>query len=168
MKRIALLAAPDFEDMELMYPRYRLEEAGYKPIVIGKDKIPLQGKKGYPVTPDMDLSQAQAQEFEAVIIPGGWAPDHMRRDVRFIQFVKEIAAQKKGVAAICHAGWVLASAELVKGKTVTSFFAIRDDLIHAGAEWVDEEVVVDENLITSRTPKDLPAFMKAVLKFLAE
>ncbi|MGD8342438.1 MAG: type 1 glutamine amidotransferase domain-containing protein, partial [Desulfobacterales bacterium] len=112
---------------------------------------------------DASIDQVAAADFDAIVIPGGYAPDIMRRYPQMVQLVKDLFTSGKVVAAICHAGWMLASAQILAGKTVTSFFAIKDDLVHAGAEWIDQEVVVDGNLITSRTPDDLPAFMRAVI-----
>ena len=167
MKKIAILIAQEFEDMEVMYPKYRFKEAGMEARLISSQNQPLKGKKGYPVTPDQTLDEAQPSAFEGVLVPGGWAPDYMRRDQKYIDFLKDFSDGKRMVAAICHGGWMLSSAGLVKNKTLTSFFAIKDDLKNAGAEWKDAEVVVDQNLITARKPDDLPAFMHEILKFLS-
>jgi protease I len=115
----------------------------------------------------VSVDKVSAEDFDGVVIPGGYAPDHLRRYPQMVQLVKDLFDGGKVVAAICHAGWLLASAKILPGRTVTSFFAIKDDMIHAGAHWVDEEVVTDGNLITSRTPDDLPAFMRAVIAALA-
>jgi len=126
------------------------------------------GKPGTEVTVDTSADQVAAADFDGIVIPGGYAPDLMRRYPKMVQLVRDLHAADKVVAAICHAGWMLASADILKDKTVTSFFAIKDDLVHAGAKWVDEQVVVDGKLITSRKPDDLPAFMPAVIKALRE
>ena len=167
-KRIALLVEADYQDMEVHYPRYRLIEEGAKVVVVGTGSAERYvGKYGYPVQVDLDATKLRAADFNGVIIPGGWAPDKLRMCAPMIEFVKAMAASGKIIGCICHGGWVLASAEVVKGKRLTSYVAIKDDLIHAGAVWVDEEVVVDGNLITSRKPDDLPAFMRAIIKALA-
>jgi len=141
-----------------------LKEAGAEVVVVGSGSAETyKGKSGTIAKPDVNVDQVNAADFEGIVIPGGYAPDVMRRHPKMVQLVKSIFEAGKVVAAICHAGWMLASAEILSGKTVTSFFAIKDDLVHAGADWVDQEVVVDGNLITSRTPDDLPAFMRAVI-----
>ena len=124
------------------------------------------GKPGTEVTVDVSADQVSAADFDGIVIPVGYAPDIMRRYPKMVQLVRDLNEGGKVVAAICHAGWMLASAEILQGKSVTSVSAIKDDLVHAGANWVDEEVVVDGNLITSRTPDDLPAFMRAIISAL--
>jgi protease I len=121
-------------------------------------------KHGYPARADRAAKDVSEAEFDGVIIPGGYAPDHMRRHPEMVKLVADAAANGKIVAAICHAGWMLCSAKVLHGKRVTSFFSIKDDMIHAGAEWVDEPVVRDGNLITSRNPNDLPMFLTAILE----
>lgn len=166
-KRVAVLAEDDYEDLELWYPVLRLREAGAKVTVVGTgSKQTYESKHGYPVTVDTQADRAFHSDFDAVIIPGGYAPDRLRRHPSVLTLVREVFAQGKIVAAICHAGWVPISAGIVRGKRLTSFSAIKDDLVNAGAEWVDEEVVVDGNLITSRTPDDLPAFPRAIIEAL--
>ncbi|NNG07016.1 MAG: type 1 glutamine amidotransferase, partial [Desulfobacteraceae bacterium] len=123
---------------------------------------------GLPCRVDTSADQISAVDFDGIVIPGGYAPDHMRRYPAMVKLVKDFFDGGKVVAAICHAGWMLASADIVKGCTLTSFFAIKDDMVHAGANWVDEEVVVDGKLITSRKPDDLPAFMKAIIAALSD
>ena len=124
------------------------------------------GKPGTEVTVDVSADQVSASEFDGMVIPGGYAPDIMRRYPKMVQLVRDLHDAGKVVAAICHAGWMLASADILQRKSVTSVSAIKDDLVHAGASWVDQEVVVDGNLITSRTPDDLPAFMRAIIHAL--
>lgn len=165
-KHILILAADMYEDMELWYPKIRMKEAGHRVIVAGKEKKTYEGKKGYPVNADLTLEEVDPVEFDAVIVPGGYAPDIMRRYDKLLQIVRAFHQAGKPVAAICHAPWVLISAGIVKGKKMTCFMAIKDDLMNAGAEYLDKEVVVDGNIITSRSPDDLPAFCKAILSAL--
>ncbi|MBC8417072.1 MAG: type 1 glutamine amidotransferase [Proteobacteria bacterium] len=164
-KKIIILVEEMFNDLEFWYPYYRLKEAGAHVVVVGSGRAKAySGKSGTKATEDVGADQISASEFDGIIIPGGYAPDHMRRYPGMVKLVKELFEAQKVVAAICHAGWMLASARILEGRKVTSFFAIKDDLIHAGANWVDEEVVIDGKLITSRRPDDLPAFMRAVIK----
>jgi len=163
-KKVILLVEEMYNEFEFWYPFYRLKEAGAEVVVVGSgSSMVYKGKMGIPRSVDENADAVTASAFDGVIIPGGYAPDHMRRYPAMVKLVKELFDAGKVVAAICHAGWMLASADILKGRTVTSFFAIKDDLVHAGAKWVDEEVVVDGKLITSRKPDDLPAFMRAVL-----
>ena len=166
-KKIAILSGPDYEDMELQYPRYRLKEEGAEVVVAGIGAETYKGKKGYPVTVDVQITDLNAKDFDAVVIPGGYAPDHMRRSEELLAFVREIHDQGKTVAAICHAPWVAVSAGILKGRRVTCVPAIKDDVMNAGAEYVDEPVVVDGNLVTSRRPDDLPVFLPAVIDAIA-
>ena len=168
-KRIAILAENLYQEMELWVPYYRLKEEGAEVKVVGAGGAKSYASKhGYPVTVDAQAEQLSAVEFDAVVVPGGYAPDMMRRQESMVRLVKEAAQHGKVVAAICHAGWMLASAGVVKGKQVTSFFSIKDDMVNAGARWVDQEVVVDGTLITSRKPDDLPAFCREIVKALAK
>lgn len=167
MKRVAVLVEDHYEDMELHYPYLRLKEEGFQVDLIGSEKgMEYKSKHGYPMKSDYSSQQINAGDYDAVVIPGGYSPDMMRRCKATVDFVREMNAQGKLIAAICHGPWMLASACKLNGKTVTSFFSIKDDLINAGATYVDREVVVSENLITSRSPQDLPAFMKAIIKAL--
>ena len=166
-KRAAILAENLYQDQEVWYPLFRLKEEGADVVVVGSGSAKTYtSKHGYPVDVDKSAPEVNAKEFDAVIIPGGYAPDIMRRYPAMVKLVKEAFQQGKVVASICHGGWMLASADILKGKTVTSFFAIKDDLVHAGATFVDEEVTVDGNLITSRKPEDLPAFCRAIIAAL--
>jgi protease I len=166
-KKVILLVEEMYNDLEFWYPYYRLKEAGAEVTVVGSGSArTYAGKSGLPCEVDSAADQIVAAEFDGVVIPGGYAPDHMRRYPAMVKLVKDLFQAGKVVAAICHAGWMLASAEILKGQTVTSFFAIKDDLIHAGANYVDKEVVVDGKLITSRKPDDLPAFTKAIIEAL--
>ena len=163
-KRVIILVENMYNDLEFWYPYYRLKEAGCEVVVMGSGSADTYtGKPGTQVTVDVSADQVSAADYDGIVIPGGYAPDIMRRYPKMVQIVRDLHEAGKVVAAICHAGWMLASAGILKGKTVTSFFAIKDDLIHAGANWVDREVVIDENLITSRKPDDLPAFMRAII-----
>jgi len=165
--RIAVLVEELYEDLELWYPVMRLREAGAQATIVGTKKGAVYtSKHGYPAKAEAGMSTARASQFDGVIVPGGYAPDKMRRHKAMVKLVSDI--DKKGglVASICHGPWVLAEADVVKGKKFTSVGAIKTDIINAGGKFRDKEVVVDENLITSRTPPDLPAFMKAILAFL--
>jgi protease I len=163
-KKMVILVEEMFNDHEFWYPYYRLKEAGAQVVVVGSGSAEeYVGKSGTRAKPDTRADQVSASEYDGIIIPGGYAPDHMRRYPEMVKLVKDLFEAHKVVAAICHAGWMLASARILTGRKVTSFFAIKDDLTHAGAQWVDEEVVVDGKLITSRKPDDLPAFMRAVI-----
>jgi protease I len=167
-KRVAVLVADLYQEMEVWYPLLRFREEGAQSVAGGAEAgKTYTSKKGYPVVADRSLAELSAKDFDAVIIPGGWAPDTLRQDERVLKFVREMDQSGKVVAAICHAGWVLCSAGILRGRNATCFVAIKDDLINAGAKYVDEEVVVDGNLITSRVPTDLPAFCREVAKALA-
>jgi protease I len=155
-KRVAILAENNYQDLELWYPLLRMREAGAEVKVVGTGSATTYtSKHGYEVA-----------DFDAVIIPGGYAPDLMRRYPAMVSLVREAFEQGKVVAAICHAGWMLASAGIVKGKKATCFYAIKDDLVNAGATYLDQEVVQDGNLITSRVPSDLPAFCRTIIAAL--
>jgi protease I len=166
-KKIVILCGPDYEDMELHYPRYRLMEEGAEVIVAGIGPTDYKGKKGYPITADAQIADLNPKDFDAVVVPGGYAPDHMRRSEDLLRFVREIHDQGKAVAAICHAPWVTISAGVMKGRRATCVPAIKDDVINAGADYVDQPVVVDGNLITSRRPDDLPEFLPALIELIA-
>lgn len=167
--KVAFLATNGYEDLELWYPMIRLKEAGFDTELIGLNKEPITGKHGYPAQPDIPIKEANPDDYVGVVVPGGTKnPDYLRRDQKILDFVSRINEQKKLVGAICHGGWVLISSKIVKDRKATSYFAIKDDMINAGVIFEDSEVVIDGNLITSRTPEDLPAFMKAIIKFLNE
>ena len=163
---VLFFAGPLYEDLELWYPKIRLEEEGARTVVAGTGERTYQGKRGYPLTVDTSVDQVEAKDFDGLVIPGGYAPDIMRRSQRLLQLTREIYEAGKPVAFICHAGWVPISAGIVKGKRGTSVGAIRDDLVNAGMIWEDSPVVVDGNLISSRTPADLPAFMRELIRAL--
>lgn len=167
-KRIAVLAEELFEDLELWYPLIRMREAGADVTVVGTSKgATYHGKHGMPVQTDVASKDVAPEDFDAVIIPGGYAPDQMRRHQATLDLVLGIFERGGVVAMICHAGWVPISAGIVEGKRATSFFAIKDDMVNAGAIWEDKAVVRDGNLISSRTPDDLPAFCRAIIDALA-
>jgi len=167
-KKVLILAGPDFEDRELFYPLYRLQEAGATVKVAGLGEKIYKGKYGVPIEVDGSTQNFVKEIWHAVVIPGGWAPDKIRADQEALEIVRQTTKKSNIVAAICHGPWVLASANVLQGKTVTSFVNIKDDLIHAGAQWIDQEVVIDSNLVTSRKPSDLPAFCREIIKLLAK
>jgi protease I len=166
-RRVLILAADDFEDMELLYPLYRLAEEGVAVTVAGIDDQPVRGKKGHgPVAVDTAVGLVRADDFDALVIPGGYAPDKLRRSQIVLDLVRAFDDAAKPIAFICHAGWVPISAKIIKGRRATSVAAIRDDMVNAGADWVDEATVVDGHLISARTPADLGPWMKALLRAL--
>jgi len=169
-RRIALLAEDRYQILELWYPLIRLREEGAEVVVVGREKGRVHESENgyYKVTANIGADEAKAQDFDAVIIPGGYAPDLMRRNPAMVNLVKEAYAQGKVIAAICHACWMLASAGIVRGKTLTSFFSIKDDLVNAGANWVDKPVVRDGQIITSRNPDDLPYFLREIIRAVAQ
>ncbi len=165
-KRVAVLVSDMFQELEFWYPYYRMQEEGAEVVAVGPEATQYKSKLGYPAQAELPARSARAEEFDAVIIPGGYAPDYMRRSAELVDFVRKMAQTGRVVASICHGPWVLCSANVVSGKRVTSFFAIRDDLENAGATWVDEPVVRDWNLITSRVPDDLPVFVREIVAAL--
>jgi protease I len=166
MKNVAVLAEEYFEDLELWYPVIRLKEAGCKVEIIGTGKKKYTGKNGLKVNPDKNIKEVRSEDYGAVIVPGGYAPDRLRRYQEVLDFVREAYDKGRIVASICHGPWVLISAGILKGKEVTCFKAIKDDVMNAGGNYVDREVVIDDNLITSRYPDDLPAFCKEIINAL--
>jgi protease I len=167
-RRVLILAADLFEDMELLYPLFRLREEQVRVTVAGLDGHAVTGKKGYgPLDVDTTVDQVGERDFDALVIPGGFAPDKLRRSEVVLDLVRAFDAAGKPIAFICHAGWVPISAQVVKGRRATSVGAIRDDMVNAGVEWLDEAVVVDGTLISARTPADLGPWMKALLAALA-
>ena len=167
MKKIAILIEDLFNERELIYPYYRLLEEGYEVHLVGPKKDAVYtSKSGLTEKSTHASNEIRAEDYDGVVIPGGFSPDFMRRTKATVDFVREMDKLNKPVAAICHGGWMLASACNLKGKKVTSFFSIKDDMVHAGAEYVDEEVVVSGNIITSRNPNDLPVFLKTIVEKL--
>ncbi|MBW2217539.1 MAG: type 1 glutamine amidotransferase [Deltaproteobacteria bacterium] len=166
-KKVIILVEEMFNVFEFWYPYYRLKEEGVEVTVVGSGSAEIYtGKPCTQAKADTSAGNVNAENFDGIIIPGGYAPDMMRRYPAMVKLVQDFFNSNKLVAAICHAGWMLASAGILSGRKVTSFFAIKDDLINAGAKWVDQAVVVDGKLVTSRVPDDLPAFMKAVIDLL--
>jgi protease I len=165
MKKIAILIEDHYQVLEAWYPYLRLREEGIETVFIGTGKDGYISKEGYPASQDLSITRAKPGDFDGVVIPGGYAPDILRRHKSVNTFVRKIFQSGKLVAAICHAGWILVSADILRDKRATCFFAIKDDLVNAGATFIDKEVVVDGNLITSRNPYDLPAFCREIIKF---
>jgi len=166
MKKVAVLVEDHYQVLEVWYPYLRLKEAGVPVVLVGTGKKEYKSKEGYPVAVDLPIAKAKAKDFSGVIIPGGWAPDFLRRYKQVNKFVSDLFGQNKLVAAICHGGWVLVSAGVLRRRKATCFIAIKDDVVNAGAKFLDREVVVDANLITSRNPFDLPAFCREIIAFL--
>jgi protease I len=165
-KQVLFFAGPLYEDLELWYPKIRLEEEGVKTVVAGIGEKTYQGKRGYPVTVDTHVDQIDPINFDGLVIPGGFAPDQLRRFEKVLQITRDIYQAGKPLGFICHAGWVPISAKILKGKRATSVRAIKDDMENAGVIWEDSAVVVDRNLISSRTPADLPQFCRALIRAL--
>jgi len=165
-RRAVVLVEQGYEDLELWYPKLRLEEEGFEVAVAGPEKAVYAGKNGYPCRADRTIAELRAADYDALVIPGGWAPDKLRRLPAVLELVREFDRAAKPIAMICHAGWVPISAKILKGRTVTGVSAIRDDLENAGATFVDKSVVVDGHLVSSRTPADLPDFCRALLRLL--
>ncbi len=167
MKNVLIFVEEGYEDLELQYPKYRLIEAGAKVTIAGpKAKATYTGKKGYPCLSDITFDDVKVADYDALIIPGGHAPDKLRMVPKVLEITKEFDAQKKLIAFICHAGWVPVSAKIIKGIKCTSYAAIKDDMINAGALWEDAPMVQDKHFISSRKPDDLPAFCAQIVKQL--
>jgi protease I len=166
-KSILIFAGPLYEDLELWYPKIRLQEEGARVVVAGTGEASYKGKHGYPITVDTDVTRVDSKSFDGLIIPGGYAPDVMRRSARLLELTREFMKAKKPIGFICHAGWVPISAGILKGKRGTSVPAIKDDVVNAGLIWEDKPVVVDGNLISSRHVADLPDFMRAFIQAFA-
>jgi protease I len=165
-KRIAILVEDAYQVLEVWYPYLRLMEERMEAVLVGPAKKEYKSKEGYPALAELSINDVKPDNFDAVIIPGGYAPDILRRYKQINDFVREMYEKKKVVAAICHGGWVLVSAGVLKNKKATAFSAIKDDMVNAGCQFFDKEVVVDANLITSRNPYDLPAFCREIIKQL--
>ncbi|MBI5360364.1 MAG: type 1 glutamine amidotransferase [Planctomycetes bacterium] len=165
--KIAVLVEDNYQVLEVWYPYYRLKEEGMQTIFVGTGRQEeYKSKEGYPVKEELAMKNARPEEFTGVIIPGGYAPDILRRHKEINDFVKKMSDQGKLIATICHGGWVAVSAGILKGRKATCFSAIKDDIINAGAKYVDSEVIVDGNLVTSRMPSDLPAFCREIIRVL--
>jgi protease I len=168
-KRVAILAEHTYEDQELWYPYYRLLEGGADVFVVGTGSATVYtSKHGCPIKVDAEAATVDASQFDLILIPGGWAPDLMRRSTAMVGLVRQAHEQGRLIAAICHAGSMLCSANVIRGRHVTSAKSIKDDLVNAGGIWLDDEVVRDGNLITARKPADLPAFMRTIIGALRE
>lgn len=168
-RRVLIFVGDDYEDLELWYPKLRLEEAGAKVVLGGQAARQVyRGKHGYPCESDAAVAELSATDFDGVVVPGGWMPDKLRRDAKVLALVRGFNESGKMIASICHGGWINISAGVVKGVTMTSTSAIRDDLTNAGASWVDKPVVVDRHHISSRRPPDLPEFGAAMVEFLSK
>jgi protease I len=168
VKTILTFVDDIYEDLELWYPRLRLEEEGWKVVVAGpKAGSIYKGKHGYPCKADIDIGDVEHPlDYDALLVPGGFAPDKLRRDANVLNIVRVLHEARRPIAFICHAGWILISANVLRGRRATSTVGIRDDMTNAGATWVDEAVVVDGHLISSRTPADLPVFAAALVRAL--
>lgn len=162
-KRIALLVEDLYEDNEYWYPYYRLKEEGAEVETVAPEIKTYHSKHGAPATATTSAQNALGRQYDGLVIPGGFSPDKMRRSPDMVELVKKICTENKPVAAICHGPWMLVSAGALQGRKATCFFSIRDDVINAGATYVDEEVVQDGNVITSRQPADLPAFCRTLI-----
>lgn len=166
-KSVAVLIEQQYQELEVWAPYYRLKEAGHEVVLLGPEKGKTYlGKFGYPAVAEADYDGVSALELDAVVIPGGFAPDFMRRTPQAAALVAEAFKAGKVVASICHGAWILCSAGVLKGRKATCFYAIADDVKNAGASYVDAECVVDGNLITARKPEDIPAFCAALVKAL--
>jgi protease I len=167
-KRVAILVDQLYQEMEVWYPYYRLIEAGAEVHLVGAERgATYKSKVGYPATAHKSYDEVTADSYDGVVCPGGFAPDYIRRHAKATQFIANIDRQGKLVAAICHGLWCCCSANVLRGRRVTSFFAIKDDVANAGGLWEDSEVVVDGNLVSSRKPEDLPAFLRACIQVLS-
>jgi protease I len=165
-RTVAILVGPEYEDLEVWYPKLRLEAAGFHAPLVGPKGLTFKGKHGYPAPVDLALDEVDPATVAGVLAPGGWAPDKIRRDRAALDLVRAVDGRGAMVATICHGPWILISAGVVRGRRLTSTVGIRDDVVNAGATWVDEPVVIDGHLISSRVPKDLPAFGEAMVAFL--
>ncbi|MFN4231926.1 type 1 glutamine amidotransferase domain-containing protein [Thermus sp.] len=168
MRPVGILLSDLFDEREFLYPYYRVQEAGYTPIVIGPEAREYKAKSGFSWKAEMGAKEAMGMEVAGLLIPGGFAPDYLRRSPEVLALVRRVGEEGKPIGAICHAGWVLISAGLVRGRRVTGFSSIRDDLENAGGLYQESGVVVDGNLVTAQGPKDLPGFLLAFLELLAK
>ncbi len=166
--RVAVVAGPEFEDLELFYPYYRFIEEGAEVKVIGPERKAYAGKHGLTVNMDASFDEVRPEEFDVLFIPGGWMPDRVRRDRRAVVWIRQFFLSGKPVGAICHGPQLLISAKVLTGYRLTAVSAIKDDLEYAGALYVDEPVVRDRNLVTSRVPPDLPMMMPVLISAIEE
>lgn len=164
--RVAILVGPEYEDLEVWYPKLRLEAAGIEAPLVGTGGTTFKGKHGYPAPVELPITECDPATLAGVLAPGGWAPDKLRRDPLVLDLVRKVHSAGGLVATICHGPWILISAGVVRGRRMTSTVGIRDDLVNAGADWVDQAVVQDGNILSSRVPRDLPAFGEAMVSWL--
>ncbi|MGP4062651.1 type 1 glutamine amidotransferase domain-containing protein [Halobacillus litoralis] len=168
-KKVIALVSKDFEDLELWYPLLRLQEEGAVVHLVGEEAgVEYPGKYGVPATSDYAFNDVDPADYDGVLVPGGWSPDKLRRYDKVIEIIRHMDENRKPIGQICHAGWVLISAGILKGRKVTSTPGIKDDMTNAGATWYDEAVVQDEHLVSARRPPDLPPYAKAFADLLAE
>jgi protease I len=166
-QKILIFVADEYEDLELQYPKYRFLEANKKIVIAGeKQDVTYKGKHGYPCKADCSFEDVSVSKFSALIIPGGYAPDKLRKNPKVLEITKQFHEQKKLIAFICHAGWIPISAQIIKNIKCTSYYSIKDDMVNAGCEWIDEPVVIDQHFISSRSPDDLPYFCPAIIDYL--
>lgn len=168
-KKIAIMLDQQYQELEVWYPYFRFKEEGADVILAAPEaRKTYPSKLGYPCTSDAAAREVKLDTLDAVIVPGGWCPDFMRRDESMIRFIQEAAKRNMLLAAICHGGWMLCCTQALRGRRATSFIGIKHDMLNAGASWVDEQCVVDGNIITARKPEDLPAFCAAIIAVLAK
>ncbi|QPK83080.1 type 1 glutamine amidotransferase [Corynebacterium qintianiae] len=168
-KKIAIIATDKFEDSELTSPKEAVEAAGATAHVISTESGEIEGKNGTKVAVDLTTAEAKADDYDAIILPGGTSnADTIRTDEKAVALVKDVRGAGKPVGVICHGGWILTEADVIKGVKLTSYKSLKTDLSNAGAQWVDEEVVVDSGFVSSRTPQDLPAFNNAIVTEFAK
>ncbi len=168
MKRVIQLVSEDFEDLELWVPVMRMREAGVQVDLVAEKPGIYHGKYGVPCEATMSFYDVKAEDYDGILVPGGWAPDKLRRFPEVLDIVRKLNANGKLIGQICHAGWVLASAEVLEGRVVTSTPGIKDDMTHAGAKWVDQACVVDGNIISARRPPDIPDYCRELVKFIEQ
>jgi protease I len=164
--RVVVLIADLFEESELIYPYYRLLEAGHQAVLVGSKAAEYRGKNGCLMRAQVPVADVDLGSLDGVVVPGGFSSEYLRRDSRIVELVRHVWAAGRPVAAICHGPWLLVTAGVLKGRRATSYPSLRPEIENAGAIWVDEEVVVDKALVTSRVPADLPAFMRELLSVL--
>lgn len=168
-KKVIALVSKDFEDLELWYPLLRLQEEGATVHLVGEEAgVDYPGKYGVPATSDLAFDDVDPHDYDGILVPGGWSPDKLRRYEKVMEILRHMDEKRKPIGQICHAGWVLISADILKGRKVTSTPGIKDDMMNAGAEWYDEAVIQDEHIVSARRPPDLPPYAKAFADLLAE
>jgi protease I len=167
-KRILMFVGDDYEDLEVWYPKLRLAEAGARVVMAGPaGQAKYRGKHGYPCVSDAAIEDVSAEEFDGLVVPGGFMPDKLRRDPAVLELVRAFDAAKKLIAAVCHGGWIPISAGVYRGVRVTGSLGIKDDLVNAGAVWEDEPAVIDRHFVSSRKPDDLPEFCQAIIEVMS-